>query len=156
MLNALKSRNTVKPLKSILLVEDDKDDQVFFIEALSKIKKATLYDVANNGKEALEKLKDRDTLPDFIFMDINMPLMNGVECLAAILKNPRTRNISVIILATDTWHTDLLSRLGAKAILKKPIEMKTLQWMLERIINSEFIHNTDTLRRPLPSESITY
>ena len=57
----------MKKLKSILLVEDDEDDQFFFIEAMSKIENATLYAVANNGKEAIDWLENSPTLPDTIF-----------------------------------------------------------------------------------------
>ena len=59
----------MKKSKSNLLVEDDKDDQSFFINALNKIENTTLYDVANNGKEALDKLKKSVVLPDVIFTD---------------------------------------------------------------------------------------
>eukprot|EP01035_Chromulina_nebulosa_P054372 gene54372-74484_t len=73
--------------KSILLVEDDKDDQEFFIEAIKDIENVTLYFVANNGKEALDKLRNSKVLPDLIFTDINMPVMNGIECLTAIIED---------------------------------------------------------------------
>jgi CheY-like chemotaxis protein len=85
----------MKIAKSILLVEDDKDDQIFFIQALSEIENATLFHIANNGKEALEKLANCTVFPDLIFTDINMPVMNGTEFLSAIMKNPYTQNIPV-------------------------------------------------------------
>ena len=67
--------------KTIFLVEDDKDDQTFFTECIEKIQNATLFGIAENGKEALDKLEKSLTLPDMIFMDINMPYINGLECL---------------------------------------------------------------------------
>ena len=67
-------------LKIILLIEDNKDDQEFFMEALSKIENPTLYDVANNGKEALDRLENSAILPHLIFTDIDLPkVMNGVN-----------------------------------------------------------------------------
>ena len=90
----------VNSLKNIFLVDDDKEDQEFFIEALNKIENAKLYGIASNGKEALDTLKKTDTLPDFIFMDFNMPLMNGIECLFEITNLARTKDIPVLMLSS--------------------------------------------------------
>jgi CheY-like chemotaxis protein len=77
--------------KNVFLVENDEDDQLFFREAVSEIKNAKMSFIANNGKEALEQLELSPTLPDIIFMDINMPLMNGIDCLIEIIKNIRLK-----------------------------------------------------------------
>src|ERR1022692_4204447 len=77
--------------KSVLLVEDNEHDQLFFIRALSEIENATLYDIANNGKEAHDKLENPVILPDHIFLDLNMPVMDGIECLTEIIKKPQTK-----------------------------------------------------------------
>jgi CheY-like chemotaxis protein len=129
----------MKTAKSILLVEDDQDDQIFFIEALSEIENATLYDVANNGKEALDRLQNQVMLPDLIFMDINMPMMNGIECLTEIIKNPKTTNIPVVMLTTDTGRIELARKSGAKAFIKKPSDGKTLRGQLQQMISLDFI-----------------
>ena len=80
-------------LKSIFLVEDDKDDQDFFTEALNEIANTKLFAIASNGIEALLRLKHSIILPDIIFMDINMPVMNGIECLVELTQNPLTKYI---------------------------------------------------------------
>jgi CheY-like chemotaxis protein len=129
----------MKQLKTILLVEDDEDDQEFFMEALSKIENATLYDVANNGKEALDRLENSAIFPDLIFTDINMPVMNGIECLSEIIKNPQTRNIPVVILSSSTLQVELVHKLGAKAFIKKPSDSKTLRSQLQQMISLDFI-----------------
>ena len=131
----------MKKLKSILLVEDDQDDQFFFTEALSKIENATLYAIANNGKEALDYLESSATLPDIIFMDINMQIMNGIECLTNIMKNPNIRNIPVIILSTSSSQKDLTYSLGAKAFIRKPCDEKCLYSKIEQMINLDFVHD---------------
>ena len=125
--------------KNILLVEDDKDDQLFFSEAISEIKNVTLCHVANNGREALDKLENSAILPDIIFMDINMPLMNGIECLTEISKNSKTKNIPVVMLTTDTGKMKLIHELGAKAFIKKPSSGKILREKIEQMINLDFI-----------------
>ena len=128
--------------KSIFLVEDDKDDQFFFTDCIEKIENATLYGVASNGREALDKLENLPKLPDMIFMDIHMPRMNGIECLAEIMKNTHLKNIPVIMLSTDSGQVERARILGAKAFIKKPTDCTTLQTKVEQIINLDFISNT--------------
>ena len=135
-------------LKSIFLVEDDEDDQVFFSEALKEIANANLFAIANNGVEALNKLQHATILPDMIFMDINMPLMNGTECLIAVTKNPLTKHIPVIILTTDGASIHLVQQLGAKAFINKPNNGKVLREKIEQMINLDF-----TLDRQIADET---
>ena len=127
----------MKNPKSILLVEDDKDDQEFFLLALKSIENVTLYDVANNGKEALAKLQHADVFPDLIFSDINMPLMNGMEYLSAMTSNPRTSNIPIIMLTTDIRKVDLAMKLGAKACIQKPTDETSLLNQLRQVISAD-------------------
>jgi len=124
--------------KNVFLVEDDKDDQEFFISALNKIENAVLYDIANNGREALRKLETATILPSLIFMDINMPKMNGIECLAVIVNKPEINDIPVVILSTDTKHVEVVRKLGAKAFIKKPSNTTSLRQKLEQVINLDF------------------
>lgn len=129
----------MKRLKRILLVEDDEDDQFFFLEAMSKIENATLYAIAKNGKEALDCLENSPTLPDIIFMDINMQIMNGIECLTNIMKNPLICNIPVVMLTTSSAQKELTHMLGASAFIKKPWDGKSLYNQIEQMINLDFI-----------------
>jgi len=123
---------------SILLVEDNRLYQLLFIQVLKEIKHAVLYDVANNGKEALDKLENSDVLPDFIFTDLNMPVMDGIECLTEIKKNPKIKDIPVVILSSATPQTELVRKLGAKVFLKKSSDGNTLREQLEELINPDF------------------
>jgi len=68
-----------------------------------------------------------------------MPVMNGIECLSEIIKNPQIRNIPVVILTSDTGHAELACKLGAKAFLKKPADNKILREQLEQMINLDFV-----------------
>ena len=129
----------MRKAKTILLVDDDEDDQLFFIKALSEIDNATLYTLANNGKEALDTLENSAIPPSLIFMDINMPVMNGIECLAEIIQNPQTRNIPVIFLSTDQSQIEPARKLGAKAFISKTANVKQLREQIERMINLDFI-----------------
>src|SRR5687767_6156612 len=114
----------MKQSKSILLVEDSRMDQLLFIYALKEIENAILHDIANNGKEALDKLENADILPDLIFMDVQMPVMDGIECLEEIIKNPQLNNIPVVILSSCRTKAEVVQKLGAKAFLEKPFDSK--------------------------------
>lgn len=133
----------MKPLRSILLVEDDKDDQLFFLEALATIRNATLFDIAANGKEAVALLERSPLLPDMIFMDIDMPEMNGIECLARLMTIPRLENIPVVILSSATWEMDYARLIGAKAFIKKPSNADILFQQIEQMINLDFVLDSD-------------
>lgn len=123
---------------SVFLIEDDQHDQFFFTLAIKEIANAILFHIANNGKEALNKLNEPGVLPDLIFTDIHMPVMGGIECLSEIKKNPQIRNIPVIVLSSDTSIIEVIHKMGAKAFIKKPNEYGMLQTKIEQVINMDF------------------
>lgn len=108
--------------KNIFLVENDEDDQLFFIEAIKDIDKSVRIHIAKNGREAIDQLNNIHPLPDIIFMDINMPLMNGFECLTLLKKDLRLKTIPVVILTTSNnpAEAELARVLGAIFFLSKP------------------------------------
>lgn len=124
---------------SIFLIEDDKHDQYFFKQALHNIECASLYDIANNGREALAKLRAADTLPDLIFTDIHMPEMDGIECLTEIIKIPVIRDIPVVVLSSDTTQIETLSKMGVKIFIEKPCDCTILQKLVEYVLDMEFM-----------------
>jgi len=128
----------MKTFKRILLIEDDTDDQAFFLEALSGIENASIFQIASNGREALDQLQGSSILPDLIFSDINMPFMNGIECLSEIKMNPRTKHIPVVILSSSIEDAAIVRHLGAKAFIVKPNNFRMLQQQIEKIINEDF------------------
>src|SRR5687767_3922554 len=109
----------MKESRSVLLVEDDKDDQDTFVLALNDIKNVTLFDIVSNGREALSKLKSSLKLPDVIFMDVQMPLMTGIECMVEMEKDPDLRDVPVVILTTSREQKERALKLGAKAFINK-------------------------------------
>jgi CheY-like chemotaxis protein len=111
--------------KNIFLVEDDEDDHEFFIEAIKDIDKPTCIYMAKHGREAIDQLNSINPLPDVIFMDINMPFMNGFECLALLKKHVRLKSIPVVILTTsnNTADAEAARALGAAFFLCKPSKL---------------------------------
>nr|MBC7612392.1 response regulator [Pseudopedobacter sp.] len=129
-------------VKSILLVDDDKDDQEFFVDALNKIENAVLFGIANNGKEVLEILLNAIILPSIIFMDINMPIMTGIECLTEMKKHSALKAIPVIMLTTSFYQIEIVKKLGANAFLTKMANGRTLHDQLEQMIKIDFMNDS--------------
>src|SRR6188768_3557680 len=99
----------------ILIVDDDPEDIQLFAEALLEIDESINCVEAYNGLEALKVLKRNSFLPNYIFLDINMPLMNGRKCLEEIKSNPNYNHIPVIIYSTttDVKQIEEFRKLGA-------------------------------------------
>lgn len=113
--------NNTNPVNMyILLVEDDPDDQFIFSLAVKKINLSIDCEVVSNGRQALELLRTSQDLPSTIFMDINMPIMNGKECLIELRNDQRLKNIPVTIVSTtsDTNEIDFIKTLNADFINK--------------------------------------
>jgi CheY-like chemotaxis protein len=121
------------------LIEDDADDQEVFINALSKISPAIRNISASNGKDALEKLGAGSVKPDIIFLDLNMPLMNGTEFLKAISGTEYYRKIPIIILSTSSDSDTIAEtiQLGAKEFITKPVSYSDWETIL-RIVLTEY------------------
>lgn len=123
------------------IVDDDPDDQELFIEALQGIDKTCKCITAFDGEEALQKLlRGMLHLPDFIFLDLNMPKMNGKLCLSAIKNNKDIRHIPVIIYSTSSEKRDILetTSLGAAFFLQKPNRFDELCLSLTNIISGKW------------------
>jgi CheY-like chemotaxis protein len=122
----------------ILIVDDDAEDIELFTEAVLGIDETIHCVEAYNGIEALKVLKRNSLLPNFIFLDINMPLMNGRKCLEEIKANASYRHIPVIIYSTttDKKQIDECRKLGAD-FLTKPNSFDELTQSLKRILKPE-------------------
>lgn len=124
--------------KKILLVDDDKDDQLFFVEALRELQPSLACGIANNGLQALEYLETVPPPPLLIFLDLNMPLMNGFECLEHLKKANDYKEIPVIIFTTSNHPVDIERTLsmGAKMYFTKPGDFNTLKSKLQDILKT--------------------
>jgi CheY-like chemotaxis protein len=124
----------------ILLIDDDKDDQLFFVDALGEIAAHLGCTIANNGMEGLEYLHSPAPLPAIIFLDLNMPYMNGFECLSAIKSDSSYTDIPVIIFTTSNNARDCEKSLqmGAATFMTKPCDFGELKENIQHILQSHF------------------
>jgi CheY-like chemotaxis protein len=124
--------------KKLLLVDDDLDDTELFSEAIGEIDSSVLCHCASDGMEALEKLSEKKIeTPDLIFLDINMPEMNGWQFLERVKGNHRLKDIPVIIYTTSSTRSDLLHARtsGALCFVTKPANYGRLKKILEIVIS---------------------
>lgn len=122
------------------LVDDDEDDREIFCIALRDLGSHIICVQANDGMDALEKLDNPKFSPDFIFLDLNMPRMNGKECITEIKKNERLTEVPVVIYSTSSNAVDKhdAKRLGAVHFFTKPPSISALSKALSEIfIGSE-------------------
>lgn len=112
----------VPPNSTILYVEDDLDDQVIFRECVGKVRPDIVCEFATGGLDAIDKLTQALVEPVCIFIDVNMPVMNGNQLLKAITANPSLAHIPCFMLSTSTNRKDIDLALaaGAEKYLVKP------------------------------------
>lgn len=122
----------------VLIVDDDSDDQEIFCEAIKGIDPTIECIIANDGIEAVEYLNRNSVLPDFVFLDINMPRMNGRECLTLIKANCRFAEITVVMCGTSESPSEVntFKNMGA-LFLQKPSTMVDLLISVMGILKSK-------------------
>lgn len=117
--------------KTILLVEDNADDEVLTLRALRKNNIHNPVVVARDGAEALDYLlgargetEAETALPTVVLLDLKLPKIDGLEVLRRIRADERTRLLPVVILTSSREELDLINgyRLGANSYVRKPVD----------------------------------
>ncbi|AWG23122.1 response regulator [Flavobacterium faecale] len=134
----------------ITLADDDEDDRLFFTDAFDELKINTIVNTVNDGKELLNYLNDPDTiLPNIIFLDLNMPILNGVDCLEIIKKNSAFKDIAIAIYSTSSSEKDIENTfvLGANIYIKKPSNFNDLKKILSDVVVTNWQFHTNGLNK---------
>jgi CheY-like chemotaxis protein len=92
--------------RSLVIAEDDEDDREFYEAALTESAKCVDFVFVGNGVELIEYLRAHESLPDLIFLDLNMPLMDGREALKVIRSHPKFKDIPVVCITTSSNKDD--------------------------------------------------
>ncbi len=129
-------------MAALLIVDDDRDDIDFFCETALELDPSISCFVAESGVAAINLLLKNDAIyPDYIFLDLNMPGMNGKQCLGKIKSNPMICHIPVIIYTTTKMKEEIeeTKKLGAFLFLTKPSSSKELKRNLTAILQLDTI-----------------
>ena len=125
----------------MLLVEDNLTDVELTLHALRKQKLANVVKVVRDGAEALEFLFGKDAgghlnpLPRLILLDLKLPKVNGLEVLATIKADPRTKTVPVVVLTSSREDMDLIAsyELGANSYIVKPVAFAEFEGALRQL-----------------------
>ena len=127
--------------KTLYLIDDDSDDLDFFCEALSSIDPSIICMRTTNSEAALEAFRSHDVpVPDLIFLDLNMPLVDGRQFLSEIKMLPPYAHVPVIIYSTSSHSRDIVEtrQLGAAGFLTKPYSLSELVNELKVVLDNDF------------------
>jgi len=125
------------PYKNILLIDDDSDDTLFFVEALSAVDKPINCRTILNPARAWEELQVLEELPDIIFLDYNMPLLTGLEFIKRMQGVERLKNLEVIVLSTPSEQVMapwLETNNTAVKYISKPDSIEELTAILQELL----------------------
>ena len=113
--------------ENIWLADDDKDDCDLFKDVVHQILPLAKVSIISNGELLMQKLKD-ETGPDCLFLDINMPLMDGLECLLQIRAQNCYKSLPVIMFSSTTQpeHLKAAYQYGANLFFSKPYSFAEL------------------------------
>lgn len=131
--------NTQKSPLRVLLTDDDEGDRLVFKEIFDEMKKDIIVHMVNDGKKLMDFLTNDDNLlPNIIFLDLNMPNMNGLACLKEIKSNKKYNDISIAIYSTSTSEKDIEDTFhyGANIYITKPGDYNKLKQVLERALTA--------------------
>lgn len=121
---------------TILYIEDDPEDQELFQEAIQTVAPHTVCHFANNGIEAFKVINRIVAAPDYIFLDINMPEMNGKEFLRQLKSMTGLKTIPVVIYSTSNRQQDIIEckKLGAVDFISKPNSFTRICEVLKKFV----------------------
>jgi CheY-like chemotaxis protein len=135
---------------NICLADDDEDDRLFFTDAFDELKINTKVSTFNDGVELMDYLNHEDSvLPNVLFLDLNMPKKNGIECLLEIKKNEKLNDIAIAIYSTSSSeeHIEETFINGANIYIKKPSDFDNLKKILSEVVTINWQYHTSGLNK---------
>lgn len=135
----------------VLLADDDADDRMFFQDAVEEIELKINLVTVRDGQELMSFL-ERDTIvpPQVLFLDLNMPFKNGLQCLHDIRCNPFHNDICIVLYSTTARQSDIDEgyEKGANFFIHKPSSFTDLK----RILSKLFTYDLKNCMKPERNE----
>lgn len=135
---------------TVVLVDDDADDRMLFEEVFAELKIKSNLLLFENGLKALKHFDKSDfRVPHIIFLDLNMPIVNGIEVLEALRRTSKYRDVPIAIYSTSSAQKDIEETLvaGANIYITKPTDYNKLKMVLESVLKMQWQYNTSPLSR---------
>jgi CheY-like chemotaxis protein len=127
---------------TILLIDDDDDDRKLFTEAVKEFDDRITCINTSGGLEALQYLNNElNRLPDFIFLDLRMPGLNGQQCLEEIKNVSRLAHIPVMVYTTsrDVQESIKLKASGASHFMSKPTSPDEVYYIISLVLSEKWV-----------------
>ena len=135
---------------NIALADDDEDDRLLFKEAIEEIHMETRLSLFNHGQELMDHLNlPNIILPHLVFLDLNMPIKNGMQCLKEIRSNPLLDGVAIAIYSTSSSEKDIENTFvnGANVYINKPNNFYKLKEVIEKVIQINWQYHTSNLNK---------
>ncbi len=142
--------NSGKQILNVALADDDEDDRLFFQEAIEDISIRTKLSLLSDGQKLMDYLNlPNIILPNLIFLDLNMPIKNGMQCLKEIRSNPKLNDVCIAIYSTSCSENDIEETFvnGANVYLNKPNNFSKLRDSIEKVLQINWQYHTSNLNR---------
>ncbi|HLV14904.1 MAG TPA: response regulator [Xanthomarina sp.] len=137
-------------LLNIALADDDEDDRILFGEALEGLDIRTKLSLFNHGQELMDYLNLPNViLPSLVFLDLNMPIKNGQQCLLEIRSNPKLKDLCVAIYSTSSSEKDIEDTFsnGANIYVNKPNSFSKLREVVEKVLQLNWQYHNSNLNK---------
>ena len=134
----------------IILADDDEGDRLIFKEAFEELDIKHIIHIVDDGKQLMDYLTKKNAiLPHLIFIDLNMPCKNGLECLQEIRRNEKFKNISIAIYSTSALEKDIDETFhnGANIYIKKPNNFAMLRQLLFKAVATTYLYQDESFNR---------
>lgn len=124
----------------VLIADDDEDDQLLFQEVIKELPYLVHLSMTRDGEETLKLLESMAQLPDLLFLDLNMPMVNGLECLHTIKEHPRLKTLPVIIFSTSSFPGNInkVYDLGAHLYIRKPNDFVSFKRAIHHVFSIDW------------------
>lgn len=126
---------------TILFADDDIDDRDLFCKAIAEVDPDIICHMFEDGNDLMKYLKDQgNVLPDYIFLDLRMPKMNGKKCLEEIRADARLNKLPVIIYTTSDDEEDSknLAKSGATHFVTKPANPEEIYYLISMVLTEKW------------------
>lgn len=134
----------------VVLVDDDEDDRLFFKDAIEELDVNTSLLLFSNGQDFIDYVTlSGQPLPHIVFLDLNMPIKNGIQCLTEIRKSNALKDLSIAIYSTSCSDEDIEQTFiqGANIYINKPNDFKKLKDAIGKVLKLNWQYQTSNLNR---------
>lgn len=135
---------------NVALADDDEDDRMIFKEAIGQLSIKTQLALFKDGEELMDFLQLPEIVqPNLLFLDLNMPAKNGMQCLKEIRQNPSLKNLAIAIYSTSSSEQDIEDTFvnGANIYINKPASFGKLKEVIEKVLQLNWQYHTSNMNR---------